>query len=125
MGEKAERKAFQAEGQAGIGGGMRAAVLRSGAEGKRGVEPEQKPPLSGRGKTPASDDSDGGTDGMARAGGAVHWRREMERVKRLELSESGAKGRGRDTRTLFEGEGEKRFGIAARHTFCLTVMKIR
>ena len=29
---------------------MSAAVLRSGAEGKRGVEPEQKPPLSGRGE---------------------------------------------------------------------------
>jgi len=31
---------------------MRAAVLRSGAEGKRGVEPEQKPPPSGRGGKP-------------------------------------------------------------------------
>jgi hypothetical protein len=43
------RRGFQAEGQAGIWGGMSAAVLRSGAEGKRGVESEQKPLLSGRG----------------------------------------------------------------------------
>jgi hypothetical protein len=46
MGEKAQRKGFQAEGQAGIGGGLSAAVLRSEAEGKRGGEPEQRPPLS-------------------------------------------------------------------------------
>ena len=38
------------EGHARIWGGMGAAVLRSGAEGKRGVEPEQKPLLSGHGE---------------------------------------------------------------------------
>jgi hypothetical protein len=32
------------------GGGLSAAVLRSGAEEKRGAELKQKPPLSGRGE---------------------------------------------------------------------------
>jgi len=50
MGEGAERRGFQAEGQAGIRGGMRAAVLRSKAEGKQGAPAEQKPPLSGCGE---------------------------------------------------------------------------
>jgi hypothetical protein len=45
------------EGQARIRGGMSAAVLRSAAEGKRGTEPEQKPPLSGREEKPVSANS--------------------------------------------------------------------
>lgn len=35
---------------------------------------------------------------------AVDW-------KPLDLAESGPKGRGRDTRTIFEVGGEKRFGV--------------
>jgi hypothetical protein len=42
MGEKAERKGFQADGQAGIRGGQSAAVLRSGAARVAGGGTEAK-----------------------------------------------------------------------------------
>jgi hypothetical protein len=35
------------------------------------------------------------------------------------------KARGRDTRTFFAGEGKKRFGAAAWHTYCIAALKIR
>ena len=56
-GEEAERSGFPAEGQARIRGGRRAAVLQSEAVGQRGAEWKRKPPLSGRGAKPVSDDS--------------------------------------------------------------------
>jgi hypothetical protein len=55
---------------------MSAAVLWSGAEGKRGVDPEQEPSLSGRGEK-ACLRRFGTMERSAveeSAGGAVHWR---------------------------------------------------
>ena len=92
---------------------MSAAVLRSEAEGMRGAEPERKPPLSGRGGKPVSDDSrrwngapwkslpvewfTGGT-GMERSGDGLNGRSQARKRADVSLQNLEAQARRHENR---------------------------
>ena len=93
---------------------MSAAVLRSKAAGQRGAEPERKPPLSGRGAKPVSDDSGRrngakwkrqpverftGGAAMERSGDGLNWRSQAPKPADVSLQNLEAQARRHENRS--------------------------